>query len=51
MEITSPYREYVEEYDRWYDEHQAAYLSEVACVREMIPGTGRGLEVGVDLKG
>ena len=47
MEITSPYREYVEEYDRWYDEHQAAYLSEVACVREMIPETGRGLEVGV----
>ena len=47
MEVISPYREYSEEYDRWYDENQTAYLSELSCLKQFIPSSGRGLEVGV----
>ena len=43
----NPYRQYAEEYDRWYDEHKAVYLSELSCIKEIIPSSGRGLEVGV----
>lgn len=47
MTRSDPYREYVEEYDRWYDENKAAYLSELACIKELLPAPGRGLEIGV----
>ena len=33
-------------YDAWYDRHEAAYETEVAALREALPGGGRGVEVG-----
>lgn len=36
-----------EEYDSWYDRHPFAYESELAAVRALMPGGGKGLEVGV----
>ncbi len=47
MLIAIPYQKYAEEYDRWYDGNKVAYLSELACLKEFIPSSGRGLEVGV----
>ena len=43
--MNSPYDKSVARYERWYEEHRAAYLSELAALRELVPG-GRGLEVG-----
>lgn len=43
----SPFQSYPEEYDRWYEENRLAYLSELECIRKVIPCSGRGLEVGV----
>jgi ubiquinone/menaquinone biosynthesis C-methylase UbiE len=35
-----------QEYDQWYDDHEAIYRSELNAVRDLIP-SGRGLEIGV----
>ncbi len=34
-------------YDAWYDKNTNAYLSEIEAVKKVIPGEGRGLEIGV----
>jgi ubiquinone/menaquinone biosynthesis C-methylase UbiE len=36
-----------ERYDSWYDRNEFAYLSEVEAIRKVLPGRGRGLEIGV----
>jgi len=33
-------------YERWFESHPLAYQSELAAVRELLPETGRGLEIG-----
>lgn len=33
-------------YDQWFDEHRAAYESELEAIRRLLPG-GNGIEVGV----
>ncbi len=35
------------EYDAWFDEHAAAYESEVRAVRQALPRRGRGVEIGI----
>ncbi len=35
------------DYDRWFDEHGAVYEAQVRMLRDAVPRTGRGLEVGV----
>jgi SAM-dependent methyltransferase len=34
-------------YDDWFEQHRAAYVSELVAVRAMLPWRGRGLEIGV----
>lgn len=36
-----------ERYDAWFPEHEAAYRSELAAVRALLPREGAGLEIGV----
>lgn len=38
---------YYKKYDAWYDKNKFAYLSELEALRKVLPGKGRGLEVGV----
>ncbi len=35
------------EFDRWYDKHKYAYLSELEAVKKAIPEEGDGIEIGV----
>ncbi|MEX0601563.1 MAG: class I SAM-dependent methyltransferase [Rhodothermales bacterium] len=35
------------DYDAWFEEHAAAYASELQAVRELWPSVGIGLEIGV----
>lgn len=37
----------VSDYDAWFEEHAAAYASELQAVRELWPSDGIGLEIGV----
>ena len=44
---TAPFDAHHERYERWFDKHQAAYVSELLALRTLVPCEGRGLEVGV----
>ncbi len=35
------------QYDAWYDTHKAAFFSELAALRKVIPRNKKGLEIGV----
>jgi len=35
------------EYDEWYDKNRLAYLSEIEALKQVVPGGGKGLEIGV----
>jgi len=39
--------EYAGDYDRWFDENRAVYAAEIRLLRDAVPRSGRGLEVGV----
>lgn len=45
--IELPFDQLAKEYDAWFDQHQAAFQSEVEVLRKVIPNKGDGLEVGV----
>jgi SAM-dependent methyltransferase len=40
------FEDHAGEYDLWFDEHVTAYWAEVRVLRDAVPFTGRGLEVG-----
>jgi len=42
----SGFEEYAEEYDRWFDENEIIYKSEIEALKRHIP-RGKGLEIGV----
>ncbi len=42
-----PFNENVDRYERWFENHQEAYLSELRAVKMTLPAGGNGLEVGV----
>jgi len=42
-----PFVRHHRRYDRWFDRHRAAYVSELLAARALLPWEGRGLEIGV----
>lgn len=47
MPQTAPFDAHPDRYDTWFDRNEAAYLSELAAIRALLPDAGEGLEVGV----
>jgi SAM-dependent methyltransferase len=47
MPKTQPFEAYATDYDAWFDRHRWAYLSELEAVRRLLPGSGKGIEIGV----
>jgi SAM-dependent methyltransferase len=47
MPRIKPFEEHFEEYEKWFQEHNIVYESELQAVREMLPVCGKGLEIGV----
>lgn len=47
MARTEPFDQHIEVYEHWFDEHSAAYVSELLAVRALLPFQGRILEIGV----
>lgn len=46
----SPFDEYIEAYERWFDEHPVLFESEIAAIREQfkrLPENIRGIQVGI----
>lgn len=44
---SNPFERFSDRYDRWFQEHAAAYASELAAVRELWPMEADGVEIGV----
>ena len=40
MARIEPFDKYSDEYDRWFEEHEEIYESEVALMRLLLPGLG-----------
>ncbi|GAG24740.1 unnamed protein product [marine sediment metagenome] len=41
------FNSHADKYDKWFDRHRPAYLSEVKTVKELLPENGLGIEIGV----
>ena len=41
------FNEYAQEYDQWFDQHQAVFQSEIDALKKVSPTKGDGLEIGV----
>jgi SAM-dependent methyltransferase len=44
---TAPFEAHHERYERWFEAHRAAYISELLALRPFVPWEGRGIEIGV----
>lgn len=47
MPRVAPFDAFHERYESWFEEHEAAYVSELLALRAFVPMEGRGLEIGV----
>jgi SAM-dependent methyltransferase len=47
MARIAPFESHTRRYERWFTQHDAAYLSELRALRELLPDPGLGLEIGV----
>ena len=46
-EKITPFNKLAQEYDQWFDRHQAVFQSELEALKKVVPSKGLGLEVGV----
>lgn len=42
----TPYHQYAQEYDAWFDSHQTEYALELEAIRALLPKKGHGIEIG-----
>jgi len=47
MPKTAPFEEHTDRYEGWFEQHEAAYRSELDALRRLVPTTGDGIEIGV----
>lgn len=47
MAREAAFEQHADRYEAWFEEHDAAYLSELLALRPFVPLAGRGLEIGV----
>jgi SAM-dependent methyltransferase len=43
----APFEAHHQRYEAWFENHEAAYVSELLALRPFVPWTGRGIEIGV----
>lgn len=47
MVNVQPFEDHWDRYEDWFDQHEAAYVSELLALRSLVPWSGRGVEIGV----
>ncbi len=47
MPRVAPFEAHHQRYEAWFENHEAAYVSELLALRPFVPWTGRGIEIGV----
>ena len=46
MPRIKPFDKYYEEYEQWFEQNQYAYESEIKALKNFIPESGKGIEIG-----
>jgi SAM-dependent methyltransferase len=46
MPKTKPFDKYYSDYERWFEENQYTYESELKAIEHFVPGSARGIEIG-----
>jgi SAM-dependent methyltransferase len=46
MVTSETFEEYALEYDQWFERHKIEYALELKAIRELLPETGEGVEIG-----
>jgi ubiquinone/menaquinone biosynthesis C-methylase UbiE len=47
MAKTKPFDEHLEEYERWFVDNHSVFESELEAIRQLMPKTERGIEIGI----
>jgi len=47
MPRIEPFEKYSEKYENWFERNKFAYKSEIQAVKELLPKTKKGIEIGV----
>ena len=47
MARTEPFEKYTEQYEDWFIKNRFVYQSEIKAIREQLPKTKKGIEIGV----
>jgi SAM-dependent methyltransferase len=47
MAKTTPFDNYLDEYEHWFDNNYSVFLSELEAIRKVVPAGSRGVEIGV----
>jgi len=47
MPRVAPFEAHHQRYEAWFEQHEAAYISELLALRPFVPWEGRGIEIGV----
>ena len=47
MPKTEPFDNHLKEYEEWFDSNHYVYLSELEAVKQLLPTSGRGIEIGI----
>jgi ubiquinone/menaquinone biosynthesis C-methylase UbiE len=47
QESSRIFENFAQEYDAWFEQHLPVYESEIRAVKELLPPSGEGLEIGV----
>ncbi len=47
MARVEPFEEYASQYEDWFKRNRFAYESELRAIREQLPKTGKGIEIGI----
>jgi ubiquinone/menaquinone biosynthesis C-methylase UbiE len=47
MPRIEPFERYSERYEDWFEENRFAYESEILAIKELLPATGEGIDIGV----
>jgi len=47
MPKVEPFEKYAFQYENWFERNKFVYESELAAIREQLPKSGKGMEIGV----
>jgi len=47
MAKVEPFEKYYSRYENWFEKNKFVYLSEIECIKKLVPKKGIGMEVGI----